>query len=384
MEKEEKETQMARGVEIQKNLAKLLSDELKIRVVTIEPPWVDSMYEAVKKDVPQLESLFTEAELRREVSDFLGKVVVFRPKNEELGELITEFIEDLKEEKEYMAILLLNGIIDLPIGTRIGTMQIVEKDESRKELMEHIKYLEEKRLISAHNRSWAVVKFKSHRTIDLSEVLYKILELPYSVLSLITHINLDARDTVGAIYSPKKTVWFLGTDFRAAGWSKYRGDLYGKYMDLLSAISQKVKPTKLEQKIIQAIQVFWMSRLSSRTEIRFLILIAAFESLLLTQNDRDYLGVKLAEKTTFLLEKEADKRTELFKLMKTYYGKRSDLVHKGDNRITRADELTAENIFRNLVFRMLELTSIYQKMEQKGHDRDRQGIEDYIDSLKFA
>lgn len=384
MEQERKEAYLAKGAEIQRDIAKLLSDKLKIRVLTVDPQWVDNVYNAFIKDVPELKSLFTEAELRREVSDFIGKVVVFHPKNKELGERITEFIEDLKEEKEYIAILLLNGIIDLPIGTRIGTMQIIDKDESRKELMEHIKYLEEKGLVSPHNRSWAKVTFKSHRTVDLSEVLYKILELPYSILSLITHINLDVRDTVGAIYSPKKNIWFLGTDFRPVEWSKYRGDVYGKYMDLLSTISQKGKPTRLEQKIVQAIQVFWMSRLSNRTEIRFLILIAAFESLLLTQNDRDYLGLKLAEKTTFLLEKEADRRSELFKLMKNYYGKRSDLVHKGENTITEVDERTAENIFKTLIFKMLDLTGTYEKMEQKSHDKDKEGLEDYIESLKFT
>lgn len=381
---DEKEKYLAKGAEIQRNLAKLLFDNLKIPVYLISPKLIEDCYDVTLTEVPELKSLFTEDELRREVSNFVSKVVASHTEGEELRERITEFSEDLKQEKEYEAILLLNGMIDLPLGTKLGAMEIIRNDESRKELMEHIKYLEEKGVISPHNRSWARVMFKSHRTIDLSEVLYKILELPYSVLSLVTHINLDVRDTIGAIYSSNKNVWFLGTGFKSVEWAKYRADIFGKYMDLFSTISQKGKPTRLEEKIIQAIQVFWLSRLSNRTEIRFLILISAFESLLLTQNDRDYLGLKLAEKTTFLLEKEADKRIKLFKLIKKYYTKRSDLVHKGVNRITDADDRTAENIFKNLVFKMLDLTTSYKKMEQRSHDKDKQGIEDYIDSLRFA
>jgi len=381
----EKEEYLARGAEIQRNIVKLLSDSLKIPVYSIEPKLMENVYDAIIEEVPELKSIFTEDELRREVSNFMSKVVAFHTKGEELGERITEFIEDLKQEKEYEAILLLNGLIDLPIGTKLGVMEIIEKDESRKELMDHIKYVEDKGLIYPQNCSWAKLVFKSYRTIDLSEILYKMLSLPYSILSLIMHMNMDVGDTVGAIYSQKGNIWFLGRIFGpSVGWSKYRADIFGKYLDLLSSISQNKKPTRLEEKIIQAIQVFWLSRLSQRTEIRFLILISAFESLLLTDNDRDYLGLKLAEKTTFLMEEEKDKRNKLFKLMKKYYSKRSDLVHKGENTITDADERKAENIFKNLVFKMLDLTGSYEKMEQKSHDRDKEGVEDYIDSLKFA
>ena len=48
------------------------------------------------------------------------------------------------------------------------------------------------------------------------------------------------------------------------------------------------------------------------------------------------------------------------------------------NKITEADDRTAENIFKNLVFKMLDLTESYEKMEQRSHDKGKQGIEDYI------
>ena len=141
---------------------------------------------------------------------------------------------------------------------------------------------------------------------------------------------------------------------------------------------------ELEAKIIQAVQVFWLSRQSTRAESRFVLLISALESLLLTQNDRDYLGHKLAEKAAFLLEQERDKRLDLSKRIKRYYGKRSDLMHTGQASIREGDVRAVDNIFIGLAFRLLELTNSYDKMEQKSHDRDKEGIEDYIDSLKFG
>jgi hypothetical protein len=374
---------LIKGAQIRDDIAKLLTKSLGIPVYPIDPKSIENVYNAIVKEAPELKNIFTEDELRGEVSNFIIKVVT-HTNREELGKRVNEFIEDLKHEKEYEAILLLKGLIELPIGTKIGTLEIIEKDDKREKLMEHIKYLEKKKIIDSADCSWARVKFKSHRTSDLSEVLYKILEIPYSVLSIIMRMNLDVRDTVGAIYSPKTAIWFLGTDFRPCGWSRYRAEAFGKYMSLLSSISQKEKPTRLEQKIMQAIQVFWLSRLSTRTEIRFLILISAFESLLLTPSDKDYLGLKLAEKTAFLLENAVEKRIRLFKLMKRYYGIRSALVHEGVNKITEADDRTAENIFKNLVFKVLDLTASYKKMEHKSQYKDTLGIEDYIESLKFS
>ena len=384
MERDEEEKYLARGADIQSQLAQLFSQSLNIPTFSIDPKFVEDVYDAVVRDVPNLKSLFSQTELRREVSDFVGRTVVFRPKDSELGDRINEFIEGLLEEKEYEAILLLKGLIGLPIGTKLGAMEIIQKDENRKELLEHIRYLEDKRLIYPDNCSWARIVFTSHRMVDVSDVLFRFLELPYSILSLIMHMNLDPGDTVGAIFSKRGSIWFLGGMEVGTGWSRYRSDVFGKHMNRLSSISQKRKPTRLEKKVMQAIQVFWLSRLSSRLEIRFVVLVSAFESLLLTQNDRDYLGLKLAEKTSFLLEDDKDRRVTPFKAMKKFYAKRSDLVHKGQNTIEEKDERETENIFKALVFKLLDLTAEYGKMEQKSHASDRPGVEDYIDALKFA
>ena len=70
--------------------------------------------------------------------------------------------------------------------------------------------------------------------------------------------------------------------------------------------------------------------------------------------------------------------------MKKYYGKRSSLVHNGENTIDGEDSKTVENIFRSLILKLLDLSNTYNKMDQKSHEKDEEGVEDYLNSLKFS
>jgi len=370
---------------IQESIGKLLSSKLNVPVIAIDKSTINKVFDALKQ-VPELKAKLSDKELYSEVSEFVTRLTVFPPKNEkELKNRFMEFAEDLEKVKQCEAVILLQGLIDLPVGTRIGCLEIIEEDKSKKELLDHIKRLEEKRKIYPQTCSWGRVTFKSYRRTRIQEVLFTKLELPCGVLSLIMDMDLDVRDLAGAIYSEdRKRIYFLEPQGEPRGWSKYVSCIVGKYMNVLSAITQKAKPTKLENKILQAIQIFWLSRLSHKTKIRFLMLISAFESLLLTENDRDYLGKKLAEKTTFLLEKDREKRIELYKLMKKYYRKRSGLVHGGNANIEEVDERRAEGIFKRLVFTLLELTAKYDRMEQRTSKEDKPGLEDYINELKFS
>ena len=170
------------------------------------------------------------------------------------------------------------------------------------------------------------------------------------------------------------------------GWSNFPKKHFEKYLDILSNITQKSYSTKLEKKILQSLQIYGLSRVTKQIEIRFLLMISAFESLLLTKNDRDYLGKKLSEKTAFLIEEKHNERLYLYKLMKDYYGKRSSLVHGGKNKIDKSDERTVNEIFEILIFKLLELSKKYDKMEQKYSNRpeEKEGIEDLINEYKFS
>jgi hypothetical protein len=69
--------------------------------------------------------------------------------------------------------------------------------------------------------------------------------------------------------------------------------------------------------------------------------------------------------------------------MKKFYRKRSDLVHKGIKNITDIDIVILEADFNFLVYRLIRMTSKYNKMEEKSHEKDKEGIDDYIKKLKF-
>jgi hypothetical protein len=69
--------------------------------------------------------------------------------------------------------------------------------------------------------------------------------------------------------------------------------------------------------------------------------------------------------------------------MKKFYRKRSDLVHKGIKNITDIDIVILEADFNFLVYRLIRMTSKYNKMEEKSHEKDKEGIDDYIKKWKF-
>lgn len=48
----------------------------------------------------------------------------------------------------------------------------------------------------------------------------------------------------------------------------------------LSKISLKTKLTEVESKIIRVLEIFWLSQLTHKKEVEFLLLISTVESLL--------------------------------------------------------------------------------------------------------
>jgi len=113
------------------------------------------------------------------------------------------------------------------------------------------------------------------------------------------------------------------------------------------------------------------------------MVISACESLLLSDNDRDYLGLKFAEKTAYLLSEGGKKRKDLFEKMKKFYSLRSKLIHAGESKITDYDSRYLQEVYLQLIIKLVELSKKFEKMEKKSHDKDKFGIEDYVESLKF-
>jgi hypothetical protein len=373
-------------IKLRTEIAESLSKSLNIPVFVINPEAVNKILEGVKQEIPDIEKKYSSHELHEEVSSFVSKFTVMRPKDEaETEKRIKDFLEALEKEKPYEAFIILPSVIGVPVGTKIGSLEIVEQEIDDKHFLEFLNHHKEHKRLYIDGRTQAKVSFSAYTTVDVTKVLYKILELPFAILSLILDTDLDARDCVGMVKSPDVSlIYYLEPQRESRGWSKYRGMYFDEYLERLSKISIDKKPTSLQKKILQALQVYGLSRLSQKAEIRFLFLVSSFESLLLTENDRDYLGKKISEKTAFLLEKDYEKRLKLYKQMKSSYGKRSGLVHSGKTQISDSDVRNLESIFQATVFKLLELSITYSKMEQRERESQQEGVEDFINRLKFA
>lgn len=136
---------------------------------------------------------------------------------------------------------------------------------------------------------------------------------------------------------------------------------------------------------MRSIRIVGLVRASKQPQIKLLFNIAALESLLLTKNDRDYLGNKLAEKTAFLLGKDFEQRMKIFRDIKKLYSKRSALIHGGKEQdISIRDERQSEMYVKEVIFKLAELYKQYKEIEGKSKSSQSEGLEDLFNSLKFG
>ncbi len=372
--------------EIQQNLAEQIAKATGVRVVVVNEEKINPIIDALIKE-PEINKIYTKTELRKEISDFYIGMDISPPKTEEeLTKRINDFIKSLITIKKYTAYIILRGVFNFPIGLKFKNIKFIKPDLRKKRLIEHIEFLNQHKKIhlpEPESWNWIKITFQNHKTIDIREILHSDLELPYAIISLFSQRDLDITDNLGIIYSSHKKSYYLEPVKPQNGWSKFREKDFLKTVKRLSYITNKEKETKLEKKILNSLKVFGLSRLSHRIENRFLMIISACESLLLSNNDRDYLGLKLSEKTTFILLKKGEERKKLFDNMKKFYGLRSKLVHMGESKISSQDLRYLEDIYLNLIIKLVELSKKYEKMEKKSNENDKLGIEDYVESLKF-
>ena len=177
-----------------KDLASLLSKsmpDLNVFVIDREP--VQNLVEVLKKE-PTIAAKYSDQELYDEVSELIIFDHVKSSKNqEEVLERVNTFCTELVKEKQYEAVLLLDGLPDLPIGMRIGSMEIIPPDDKTIEVLNYLQATKRERKVYPKNCSWAKVQFTAFRTSGIQDILYKILELPFGILSLMLRRDLDVR-----------------------------------------------------------------------------------------------------------------------------------------------------------------------------------------------
>jgi hypothetical protein len=130
--------------------------------------------------------------------------------------------------------------------------------------------------------------------------------------------------------------------------------------------------SEIDRRIGHALVIFGIQTSVSDENVKFVLLATCLESLLIGKSDRDYLGLRLAEKSAFLFARD---REIMYERIKKAYDKRSGFIHGSGETITQSDVFTMQLTVVSILRRLLEL-------REKGYDRIEK-IDTYIYKLKF-
>ena len=161
--------------------------------------------------------------------------------------------------------------------------------------------------------------------------------------------------------------------------------LFGKSIKIISKIFSKKQPDDIEDRIRNAVRIFGTQTSITNGQVRFLLLIACLESLLMTDGDKDYLTWKLAEKTAFVL---GGNRRQINDYIKDAYIKRSAFVHGASRRkkpIAEDDILKVEQIAGDVIWKLIVefLGKGFTQIEKSG-DPKILSVDEYIEQEKFG
>jgi hypothetical protein len=111
--------------------------------------------------------------------------------------------------------------------------------------------------------------------------------------------------------------------------------------------------SKLEDRIISALQ--WSGKATSerRREEAFLLFTISLESLILSDNEKEELTYRLKTRIAHLLGKSVDSRINIAKNVSDLYGIRSRIIHAGSYQVTDANLSLMRYYTKNCTLRIL-------------------------------
>ena len=165
----------------------------------------------------------------------------------------------------------------------------------------------------------------------------------------------------------------------------YYWNTYDKSINFMNEVYKASNRNDIEERIFRAINLFGIIQIIESIPIQFSLVISSLEGLLLNENDSNYLGKRIAEKIAIIIESDRDKRMDLYKGIKRYYGMRSDFFHQKpkSKEITEEDLKEIKNIHVTIINRLIELSKNYQItqiMENKGIE----SLDKYIKKEMFS
>ena len=156
------------------------------------------------------------------------------------------------------------------------------------------------------------------------------------------------------------------------------------HWDSISKVMLKSAPTEMEKKLLIALQWLGESTKQDRNDAKCAKICFALETMIggePTSEDLKVRGITamLAERAAFIAGKDFESRLDIDQKIRKYYGKRSEIVHKGQANVS----LAALDDFGALVRKIaLALLEKLDKLCDKISDVDR--LEIWVKSQRYA
>jgi len=214
-------------------------------------------------------------------------------------------------------------------------------------------------------------------------------------------------------YIAPKGFLIAGYDF--AEISFYRSEAFDWIILDLNALVTDSSENDIKNGLINAIDLYGLIDQSTSLDNRFTLCVIALEALLLSTDDKDYSGKKIAEKITFLVgcsrewfgicyphqqineefisNNLVEARAKLDHKMLSFYSKRSKFAHSGlkqknkaKGNITTDDYKTVSTILRSTLIELLRLLKLGITHIEKKESllNDNSSLDAYIERLKYS
>lgn len=121
----------------------------------------------------------------------------------------------------------------------------------------------------------------------------------------------------------------------------------------ISNILSKEQRSKLEDRLVAAMQWAGRATVDNRREEAFLLYMIALESIMLAENDRDELGYRLRVRVAHLLGRDLQARRRLSEQVRDLYRIRSQIIHSGKYEVKYADLGLIRSITKKCILRIL-------------------------------
>jgi len=358
---------------------------------------IDRIVDVIRHTLPaktrQLFQEISDSELHDQLSEFLT-IYQFSARGKPEADFFRElaqFIDSLTKEKSYKAFLFIPKIIEFPAGESFGSIKTITRDEvvfeHNEGFWEHFAYIKTQYAdVTEDNGLWLACTFTSRLHYNLRGELEKSLQTFLGIVSVLMYgFPISEKSLIGVIIGNNRLEHIapdiIGSKNLVPGWARFHPPRH-QNVDQVKQVLAKQKNTELERKLVLSSKMYWLALQSSSPEVTFIALISALESLLLSESDRDYIGLKLSEKVTFLMADEQKVRLDIYKRMKKYYNMRSALVHGKPGKavvVERADVETVKQIFTAVFEKVLSMVETYTSF----HTDDDKGFDDYINELRF-